>query len=144
MTAYRQAADQVRAVWTANWAPVSGVPVLWDLNTLERTPTDAATAHWLHLSIEFAVEELRAYGGGRLANERLLMGSLVIRAFARRGYGEATLLDLLSAGMAAVRGRRVGDLSFIGDAVIPEPGASEDGAWWMRSAIAAFEFRFVG
>lgn len=25
MTAYRQAADQVRAVWTANWAPVGGV-----------------------------------------------------------------------------------------------------------------------
>ena len=68
----------------------------------------------------------------------------MIRVLAARGTGEDTALALLSDAVAVFRSRRVGALSVLGDAVLPEPGASEDGLWWIRSALAVFEFRFQG
>ena len=34
--------------------------------------------------------------------------------------------------------------SFLGPSVIEMPGASADGAWWVRSGIAVFVYRFRG
>lgn len=144
MTVYRDASDAVRAVWAANWPAPAGVPVRWHMNTEEQVPDVGTTTHWLHLAVEFIEERIRAFGGGRFANDRVLSGSVVIRVFAARGHGEDTSLGLLSDAMTAFRSRRDGNLSFVGEAMIPEPGASEDGNWWVRSAIAVFEFRFQG
>ena len=133
----------IEGVWTGNpWG--RSEPVVWHQNTTDRAPAASTYQHWLHLSVEFADEVLRAFGGGRFQNERLLRGSVVIRAFAQRGRGEDTQLAMLDAAMAVFRSRRSGDLSFIGANVMPEPGASGDGVWWVRSGICTFEYRFRG
>lgn len=144
MSAYRAARDAVQALWAEHWACPASVPVLWHSNGLEAVPDVGETPHWLHLAVEFAEERLVAFGGGRLANDRALRGSIVIRVLAARGAGEDEALSLLSDAVAVFRSRRVGPLSVLGDAVLPEPGASEDGLWWIRSALAVFEFRFQG
>ena len=144
MTVYRAARDAVQALWATNWAGPATVPVLWHSNGLETVPDVAETTYWLHLAVEFAEERLVAFGGGRLANDRVLRGSVVIRVLAARGAGEDTALALLSDAVAVFRSRRAGALSVLGDAVLTEPGASEDGLWWIRSALAVFEFRFQG
>lgn len=132
----------IESVWAANWARAE--PVRWHQNTTDRAPDPASFPHWVWLSVEFADEVVRAFGGGRLQNERLLRGSVVIRAFAARGRGEDTQLAVLDAAMVAFRSRRSGDLSFVGSNVMPEPGASGDGIWWVRSGICTFEYRFRG
>jgi hypothetical protein len=145
MTVYRAARDAVQSVWTSHW-PIANaaVPVRWHSNNHEQVPDVADVSHWLHLSVEFTEERLVGFGGGRFANDRLLLGSVVIHVFAARGAGEDTALNLLSDAVTTFRSRRAGDLSFIGDAIIPEPGASEDGNWWLRAAIASFQYRFQG
>jgi len=76
----------------------------------------------------------------------VLFGSVTIRVFTTAGIGEDAALDLLSDAMAALRGRRSGDgnLSFIGTNTFPAAQAVMDGAWWQRSALVAFEFRYQG
>lgn len=145
MSVYRAARDAVQAVWTANW-PVANaaVPIRWHSNTEEQIPDVATVSHWLHLSVEFSEERITGFGGGRFNNDRVLSGSVVIHVFAARGAGEDTALNLISDAMTTFRSRRDGPLSFIGDSLLPETGASEDGNWWMRSAIAVFEYRFQG
>ena len=132
----------VEAMWTANYA--GSLPVVWHHNSRDAAPSATTDPVWLHLAVEFADEVVVAFGGGRFNNERRLRGSVVIRAIARRGYGEAGLLAALDAAVAVFRSRRTGDLSFIGDMVMQEPGASADGIWWVRSAFATFEYRFRG
>lgn len=133
----------IEGVWTANpWGRAE--PVVWHQNTRDAAPSAASTQHWLHISVEFAEESVVAFGGGRRNNERRLRGSVVLRGFAQRGRGEDTLLAMLDASMDVFRSRRSGDLSFVGTMVMPEPGASGDGVWWVRSAIATFEYRFRG
>lgn len=144
MSVYRAARDAVQDLWAAHWTGPAAVPVLWHSNGLELVPDVTATTHWLHLAVEFAEERLVAFGGGRLANDRVLRGSIVIRVLAARGAGEDEALSLLSEAVAVFRSHRAGPLSFLGDAVLPEPGASDDGSWWIRSALAVFEFRFQG
>lgn len=132
----------VEAMWTANWA--GSVPVRWHHNTTDAAPAAATTPVWLRLAVEFADETVVAFGGGRFGNERRLRGSVVIRGLARRGTAEADMLAALDAAVAVFRSRREGSLGFFADMVMPEPGASGDGIWWIRSAIAVFEFRFTG
>lgn len=132
----------VEAMWTANWGGAQ--PVVWHQNERDAAPPAATTATWLHLAVEFADEGVMAFGGGRFDNERRLRGSVVIRALARRGTGEAAALAALDAAVAVFRSRSTGTLSFFGDMLMPEPGASADGIWWVRSAIAVFQFRFRG
>lgn len=147
MTVFRTARDAVRSLWTANWPAPSGVPVFWHENIENILPDDpVATPRWLHLAVEFDAEDLRAFGGGAGANDRVIFGSFTIRVFAGRGIGEDLALDLLSDALAAVRGRRSanGALSFTGSSVFAAPLARMDGLWWQRSALAAFEFRYQG
>lgn len=133
----------VEAMWTANaWG--RSEPVVWHQNTRDAAPSAATYPHWLNIAVEFAEEEVVAYGGGRRSNERRLRGSVVLRGFAQRGRGEDTLLAMLDAAVDVFRSRRSGDLSIVGAMVMPEPGASGDGIWWVRSAIAPFEYRFRG
>ena len=74
--------------------------------------------------------------------------------YARRGHAMAPY-----SGIASLYGKRVGVLALplaiatgagansrvaIGTSVIEMPGASADGAWWVRSGIAVFVYRFRG
>jgi len=132
----------IETMWAAHWARLE--PVVWHQNTRDAAPSAATTQHWLWLSVEFAEEAVVAFGGGRRNNERRLRGSVVMRGFAQRGRGEDTLLAMLDAAVDVFRSRRSGDLSFVGTMIMPEPGASGDGIWWIRTAIAPFEYRFRG
>jgi hypothetical protein len=137
---YRDIRTAVRATWTANWPHGSTYQVLWHQNELLTVPTDTL---WLHNTLEFGVDQVRAFGAGRLANERLLAGSVAIRVFCPQGYGEDAALDLLSDAVATLRGRRDGPLSFTGAISNLDGDAAENGAWWVRTAIVAFEYRHV-
>lgn len=143
-TPYTSAIAAIETLWGARWAPVSGVPVLWHFNTDGAAPSRGTTDHWLHLSVEYDDERAVAFGAGRGATERELGGVVAVRVLAGRGIGEETALGLLDSGLAVFRGQRTGPLSFIGAMPLPAPGASEDGAWWVRSGIAAFTYRFRG
>lgn len=132
----------IQAIWAANWG--RSEPVVWHQNTNDTVPAAGTHAHWLQIAVEFADEGVVAFGGGRFDNERRLRGSVVLRGFAKRGVGEATLVAMLDAAMAAFRGQRTGGVSFVGESVIQEPGASADGIWWCRSRIVVFEYRFRG
>lgn len=133
----------VQGVWTANpWG--RSEPVVWDQNTNDMAPSAATSPHWLSMEIEFAEEDVIAFGGGRFQNERRLRGSVVLRGYAQRGRGETTLMAMLDAAQAVFRSRRSGDLSFLGPMVMPEPGADAKGIWRVRTAIAPFEYRFRG
>ena len=145
MTPYASATDAVTGIWSAGWPAPDGVPVLWHHNTSDPAPSRAAgTKHWLHVAVEFMGERIVAYGGGLGSNERELDGAVVIRVLAARGIGDATQLQLLDQALAVFRGVRVEPLTFIGEAAQPSPGATDDGAWWVRSAITAFVYRFRG
>jgi hypothetical protein len=133
----------VEAMWAANpWGRAE--PVVWHQNTRDQMPSAATNQHWLHIAVEFYDENVVAFGGGRRDNERRLRGSIVLRGFAQRGRGEDTLLAMLDAAVDVFRSRREGNLSILGEMVMPEPGASADGIWWVRTAIAPFEYRFRG
>ena len=146
MSTFRTARDAVRAMWAANWPAPAGVPVYWHDGTENILPDPGTVTHWLHLAIEFDADDVRAFGGGFGANDRVLFGSVTIRVFAATGIGEDAALDRLSEAMASFRGRRSadGNLSFIGTNTFPAAQAVMDGSWWQRSALVAFEFRYQG
>ena len=142
---YGDALAAVKSLWDTEWAALSETaPVRWHLNTNEQVPARATAPHWLHLSSTIKSESVEAFGGGRRANERQLQGEVLIHSMASRGIGETECLRLLDAAIGCFRGQRVGALSIIGDFVLSDPGADEDGAWWIRSAIVAFTYRFQG
>lgn len=142
-TPYASAITAIEAIWTAGWTGESA-PVRWHHNTAETTPNAGTSGHWLHLAVEFEGEATVAFGGGRKARERELTGNVVLRVFAKRGLGEAELLRLLDKALGVFRGEASAPLSFIGEVVLREPGASVDGIWFIRSAIAGFVYRFQG
>ena len=141
---YADSVAAVAAAWASGWPAPSGVPVLWHHNGSDAVPSRVSTQHWLHLAVEHSSERLVAFGAGRGAHEKELHGSVVIRVMAARGLGEATQLALLDQALGVFRSRRDGPLSFLGTSVIEMPGASADGAWWVRSGIAVFVYRFRG
>ena len=146
MSTFTDARNAIKAMWTANWPAPSGVPVYWHENIDTTVPDPGDADHWLHVLIEFDGDSLRAFGGGRLKNDRVLYGSITIRVFTARGMGEDTTLDLLDDASAAFRSRRSADgaLSCVGDNPFPAPQADTQGLWWMRSVLVAFEFNYVG
>lgn len=142
-TPFASAIAAVEAIWAAGWTG-EAAPVRWHHNTADATPNAITYGHWLHIAVEFDGETTAAFGGGRRARERELSGNVVIRVFAKRGLGEAELLRLLDKALTVFRGEAVPPLSFIGDVVLRDPGASVDGIWFIRSAIAGFIYRFQG
>jgi len=141
---YGAAVAAVSAMWAARWPSPAGVPVRWHSNTDEQTPSRADTLHWLHLSVEFEDEAQIAFAAGAGGGERELSGTVVVRVLAARGAGETACLELLDAALGVFRSQRSGPLSFIGSMALQQPGASDDGAWWIRSGICAFTYRFRG
>lgn len=146
---YHTIRDAIQAVWTANWTETS-VPVFWRENDAEPLPDPSTTPYFLRNEIDFAHERVRAFGGGRNANERLKFGSLIVRVFAARSLQNDDLgLDLMDSAEAMYRSLKIGDLSFIGEMSgfddtgepIPMP---ESGNWFMRGSLIVFEYRFVG
>jgi hypothetical protein len=143
-TPFASATTAVEAIWTAGWTGETA-PVRWHHNAApSATPNAVSVSHWLHLAVEFDGETTAAFGGGRRARERELSGNVVIRVLAKRGLGEAELLRLLDKALTVFRGEATAPLSFIGDVVLRDPGASVDGIWHVRSAIAGFVYRFQG
>jgi len=142
--AHAAAIAAVQAMWTAYWPHGTTYDVLWRSNSLDQMPQPGANPVWVELDVQFLVERLTAFGAGQRANERLLSGRVLITVHAAAGSGEATSLSLMDDALDVFRSRVSGALSFIGDAVYPMPGPSEDGLWWDRSAVAAFTYRFQG
>lgn len=135
---------EIKAIWSAQWPHGSTYQVVWHENTNPQIPDIGDATHWLHLAVSFGVDTIRAYGAGRMSNERLQIGTLDVRVFTAMGAGESTTLDLLADALTVFRARREGDLSFLGNLFATDEGGTEDGAWWMRSASLGFEYRFTG
>lgn len=144
MTTLRTVRDAVKTVWDANWPHGATYPVIWHRNENPTLPVSGDALHWIHIIVDFDADEIRAFGGGRLANDRAILGSVVVRVFTQAGYGEDTALDLLDAAISAFRSRRDGDLSFIGTITGVDDGGTEDGAWYIRGALIGFEYRYQG
>ena len=142
MTTLRQMRDAIKAVFQANWA--GSEPVYWAENLQPVLPDSDDAPVWLHITVEFGTDGVAAFGGGRLANERSQFGTVTIRCMAASGTGEDVCLDALDAAVVALRGRRDGPLSFIGDVTGLDDGGSEDGAWFIRAALIGFEYRHIG
>lgn len=138
---------RVKALWEEKW-PGYGhltVPVLWNNNVQNLPiPEQADTPFWLHLEVDFGVEELVAFGNGRFRNERRLYGALSVRTFSAINTNDQFGLQLLDDALAVYRSERRDTLSFIGDIGSMDEGGAEDGAWYERSARLMFEFRFSG
>ena len=135
---------EIRAVWDAHWPHGDAYRVIWHENAHPDTPTPGEVAHWLHAHIEFAREEMRAFGGGSLANERLWFGAVAVRVFSEAGIGEDVTLDLLDAAVVALRARRAGDLTFVGQIIGIADTSRVNGAWYSRGASIPFQYRFQG
>jgi hypothetical protein len=135
---------EIRAVWDAHWPYGDTYRVVWHENAHPDTPTPGEVAHWLHAHIEFGREEMRAFGGGALANERLWIGAVAVRVFSETGIGEDVTLDLLDAAVVALRARRAGNLTFVGPIVGIADTSRVNGAWYSRGASIPFQYRFQG
>ena len=135
---------EIRAVWDAHWPHNDAYRVVWHQNAHPDTPTPGEVAHWLHAHIEFSREEMRAFGGGALANERLWLGAVAVRVFSETGIGEDVTLDLLDAAVVALRARRAGNLTFVGPIVGIADTSRANGAWYSRGASVPFQYRFQG
>ena len=134
----------IRAVWDANWPHGDIYRVIWHENAHPDTPTPGEVRHWLHVHVEFSREEMRAFGGGALANERLWIGAVAVRVFSETGIGEDVTLDLLDAAVVALRARRAGDLTFVGQIIGIADTSRVNGAWYSRGASIPFQYRFQG
>lgn len=135
---------EIRAVWDAHWPHGDTHRVVWHENAHPDTPTPGEVRHWLHVHVEFSREEMRAFGGGALANERLWIGAVAVRVFSETGIGEDVTLDLLDAAVVALRARRAGDLTFIGQIIGIADTSRVNGAWYSRGASIPFQYRFQG
>jgi hypothetical protein len=146
---YRTIRDDVLGIFNAAWAHPD-VPVYWRSNDFEPLPDPAAVSHFLRNEVDFGRETLAAFGAGRGANLKLQFGSVLLRVFASRALGdEDRALDLMADAMAAFRSQRVTDaagntLSFIGEGSGFDVPPTEDGNWFTRGALMAFEYRFRG
>lgn len=135
---------EIRAVWDAHWPHGDTYRVVWHENAHPDTPTPGEVRHWLHVHVEFSREEMRAFGGGALANERLWIGAVAVRVFSETGIGEDVTLDLLDAAVVALRARRAGDLTFVGQIIGIADTSRVNGAWYSRGASIPFQYRFQG
>ncbi len=149
MTIMQQIVANIQARWTAEWAH-TGVPVYWRFNDLQRLPNPATVPHFLRNEVEFGLERTMAFGAGLGQNLKAQFGHVAFTVMAARSLGsEDTLLQLLDDARGMFRSYRVEDglgntLSFIGDASGRGSAGTDDGNWFYRSAMASFEYRFLG
>jgi hypothetical protein len=142
-TPYSDVISIIETLWTSRW-PHDDITVIWHHNSSETIPSRATTQNWVHVAIEFVEEQAIAFGQGPGQTERQLRGDIVVRVLSARGAGEATTISLLDDALNVYRSQRSGGLSIIGAMPLQQPGASDDGGWWIRSGIASFTYRFRG
>ena len=146
---YRTIRDDVEGIWTAAWTQPA-IPVFWRDNDPQPVPDPVSTQHFFRNEVDFGLERIIAFGGGRHANFRCQYGSVILRCFTSRMIGdEDEALDLLDSAVALFRSQREtdgsnNDLSFIGQGSGFDWGPGEDGNWFMRSVMLVFEYRFYG
>jgi hypothetical protein len=139
----------ILAQWAAGWTRTD-VPAHWRDNDPEPLPDPSTTPYFFRNEIDFGRERVRAFGGGRFANERVKYGSVLLRVFAARYLQTDTeALDLLWAAESIFRSTRQGNLSFIGgasgfDVDTEQKPEWEAGNWYMRASLVVFEYRFIG
>lgn len=135
--------DAIRTAWDARWPHGSGYRVLWHQNDNESVPEPGEARAWLHISVDFDVEDVRGFAGGRHAADREWRGTVEIRVMAETGYGDDDALDLLDDALAVFRSRREAGLSFIDVEAELFDSATEDGAWMVRGTAIpwAYEYR---
>jgi hypothetical protein len=146
---YRNVRDDVLQVWGASWDRTD-IPVFWRSNDPLPIPDPSTAPHFLRNEVDFGVEDIAGFGGGRGANLRVQYGSVKMRCFsALQLESEDEALQLLSAAMRLYRNYRTtdqwgGDLSFIGQGSGFDFGPTEDGNWFMRTCLSVFQYRFPG
>lgn len=142
-TPYSDAISIIETMWADRWSH-NDVTVIWHHNSSEQVPSRANTTNWLHVAVEFVEEQAIAFGQGPGLTERQLRGDVVVRVLSARGSGETETISLLDDALNVFRSQRSGGLSIIGAMPLAQPGASDDGGWWIRSGIVAFTYRFRG
>ena len=147
---HRSLRDDILALWTAA-AIDPTVPVYWRTDDFEPLPDPSTVPHFFRNEVSFGREKVMAFGGGNGKNLKAQFGSVVMRLFTARALGsEDVALDLMSAGLAAFRSKRItadalgNDLSFVGDGSGFDQGQTEDGNWFMRGSLMVYEYRFLG
>lgn len=132
----------IRDVFNTHWTASDTILVMW---SDEWAATDIAPTHnqWINVQILYTDETVRAFGGGRFDNERLLSGVVIVSAYAKVGKGEDALLPLFDDVVKVFRSRRVGNLSFSSSATMLDT-PPRIGIWRGRSAMIPFEWRFRG
>ena len=142
----RRIRDEIKAIWAARWPAGIATPVVWRENagSTDTGPDPTAGGRFLDLEVDFGVERVRAFGGGRGQAERLKFGSVLIRVLTVTGEGDDEALDLMSAAEAVFRSQRVGALSFIGSISGFDESRATSGNWFQRASMAAWEYRFRG
>jgi hypothetical protein len=141
--------------WAVRWTRTD-VPVLWRDNDplphpdplFPRTGSSGGASHWFRNELDFGMEEVAEFGGGRGQNIRVQYGSLLMRCFTSMLVdNEDEALVLLSEASRVFRGYRATDangcqLSFLESGTGLEWAPTDDGVWFMRGLLAVFEFRF--
>ena len=143
---YRIVRDSVVSLWDAGWLR-SDVPVYWrGAGPVPLPDPNVDPLFFMDNEIDFGRETIRAFGGGRGANDRCLFGSVLLRVFSARSLmNEDDALDLMDAAAAIYRSVRTsdGNLSFI-DGSGFDVGPTEDGNWFGRGQSVFWELRFTG
>lgn len=154
---YLTVTNTIRNAWTDRW-PRADVPVLWRSNDplphpdpiFRNNNAGGGVAHYFRNEIDFGLEEVAEYSGGRGANIRVQYGSLLMRCFTSLMIdNEIEALGLISVASNLFRSYRVIDangcsLNFIESGTGLDWAPTEDGVWFMRGLLAVFQFRFPG
>lgn len=139
---YQDCEESIRALFDQYWSHDDKIVVLWG-DDWSKNDIPATCDAWINMVVLFLEETVRAFGGGRFENERLLSGMVDISVFSKIGTGESTLLKTLDDVLAVYRSRRQGDLSFVSSPILLDKNPRV-GVWRGRSALVPFEFRFRG
>lgn len=156
---YLTVTEQIIGAWTAAW-PRPDIPVLWRQNDplphpdplfgRNGTGGTGGVTNYFRNEIDFGLEEIAEFVGGRGANIRVQYGSLLMRCFTSIMVGnEDEALKLISTASNVFRSYRSIDadgcsLSFLESGTGFEWAPTEDGVWFMRGLLAVFAFRFPG
>jgi hypothetical protein len=153
---YVTISNEIMLAWNLAW-PRREVPVLWRDNDPLPHPdplfprngaTGGGVTHYFRNELDFGMEEVAEFGGGRKHNIRVQYGSLLMRCFTSMLVdNEDEALSLISDASRVFRGYRATDangcqLSFLESGTGLEWAPTDDGVWFMRGLLAVFEFRF--
>lgn len=139
---YSDCDEAIKNVWNANWVVSPTIAVLWG-DQWVANDIDATKRSWLNLQIIYTDEMIRAFGGGRFDNDRVIVGSVIVTVYVRVGTADEFLYSVFDDAMNVFRSRRVGNLSFSAVATMLD-NPPRFGVWRGQSAMIPFEWRFRG